>query len=371
MADRYFIGGAPQPNQKPRLMWIAPSPLMQASFGQVSHELLSRLGNYETLYLGQNYYGSPRRMGNYTLASYSNGNQLLYWLNLFKPNITVMYQSQPYISLFNSMAKIIAEKTKLVLYMPVESTPCQADITPFLKEAKLFMVPSFWSQTCLKKQYSLDSEVLYHGVDMGIFKPMPKPDVFSIGSISSNVWRKQITRMIDAHRIAEQRGFQIPCLLVSSNYDASPWLPELTAYIQQTKSTAKISDAAYMNLALGQPDIAVFYNYMHIHMLPSTEAFGLPNVEAMASGTVPLVVDHGANAEVVGDCGIYAKIAGYLDITIGKVALVDVEDLAEKIVWAKTNPEKLKQLADKGLERAKTFNWEAAEQKLEKILAKL
>jgi glycosyltransferase involved in cell wall biosynthesis len=269
------------------------------------------------------------------------------------------------------MAKIIAEKTKLVLYMPVESTPCQADITPFLKEAKLFMVPSFWSQTCLKKQYSLDSEVLYHGVDMGIFKPMPKPDVFSIGSISSNVWRKQITRMIDAHRIAEQRGFQIPCLLVSSNYDASPWLPELTAYIQQTKSTAKISDAAYMNLALGQPDIAVFYNYMHIHMLPSTEAFGLPNVEAMASGTVPLVVDHGANAEVVGDCGIYAKIAGYLDITIGKVALVDVEDLAEKIVWAKTNPEKLKQLADKGLERAKTFNWEAAEQKLEKILAKL
>jgi glycosyltransferase involved in cell wall biosynthesis len=82
-------------------------------------------------------------------------------------------------------------------------------------------------------------------------------------------------------------------------------------------------------------------------------------------------VDHGANAEVVGDCGLYAKISGYLDITIGKVALVDVEDLAEKIVWAKTNPEKLKQLADKGLERAKIFNWEAAEQKLDKVLSKL
>jgi glycosyltransferase involved in cell wall biosynthesis len=177
--------------------------------------------------------------------------------------------------------------------------------------------------------------------------------------------------MIDAHHIAEQRGYQIPCLFVSSTYDASPWLPELQSYIIQTKSNAKISDVAYMNLALGQPDIAMLYNQMHIHMLPSTEAFGLPNVEAMASGTVPLVVDHGANAEIVGDCGLYAKITGYLDITIGKVALVDVEDLAEKIIWAKTNPEKLKQLADKGLERAKIFNWEAAEQKLERILAKL
>jgi glycosyltransferase involved in cell wall biosynthesis len=106
-------------------------------------------------------------------------------------------------------------------------------------------------------------------------------------------------------------------------------------------------------------------------MLTSTEAFGLPNVEAMASGTVPLVVDHGANAEVVGDCGIYAKVAGYLDITVGKVAQVDVEDLAEKIIWAKTNPEKLQQLANKGLERAKIFNWEAAASKLSRILARL
>ena len=344
---------------------------MQASFGQVSHELLSRLDNYEILYAGQNYYGSPRRLGNYTLVSYSNGNQLLYWLKLFKPEITVFYQSQPYIQLFNSMAKMIAEQTKLVLYIPVESTPCQNDITPFIKEAKLWMVPSFWSQNCLKKQYSLDSEVLYHGVDMGMFKPGPKPPIFSIGSISSNVWRKQITRMIDAHQIAEKRGFQIPCLFISSSYDASPWLPELTSYIQQTRSTAKVSDAAYMNLALGQPDIAAFYNQMYVNMLPSTEAFGIPNVEAMASGTVPLVIDHGANAEIVGDCGLYAKITGYLDITIGKIALVDVEDLAEKIVWAKTNPEKLKQLADKGLERAKIFNWEAAEKKLEQILGRL
>jgi glycosyltransferase involved in cell wall biosynthesis len=371
LAEKFFIGAQAQPQQKKKLMWVAPSPLMQASFGGVSHELLSRLDSYDILYLGQNYYGSPRRMGNYTLASYANGAQLLYWINLFKPDITIMYQSQPYLSLFNSMAHIIGEKTKLVLYIPVESTPCQSDITPFIKETKLFIVPSYWSQTCLKKQYSLDSEVLYHGVDMGMFQPRPKPETFSIGSISSHVWRKQLTRMVDAHQIAEQKGFQIPCLFVTSTYDASPWLPDLQSYIAQIKSTVKLSDAAYMNLALGQPDVAVFYNRMHVHMLPSTEAFGLPNVEAMASGTVPLVIDHGANAEVVGECGLYAKVTGYLDITIGKVALVDVEDLAEKIVWAKTNPEKLKQLSDKGLERAKIFNWEAAEQKLERILAKL
>jgi glycosyltransferase involved in cell wall biosynthesis len=344
---------------------------MQSSFGVVSHELLSRLKDYEILFLGQNYYGSPRFMGSYTLASYANGAQLLYWINLFRPNITVMYQSQPYISLFNSMAKTIADKTKIVLYIPVESTPCQTDITPFIKEAKTIIVPSHWSQNCVKKQYGLDSEIVYHGVDMGMFQPRPKPTTFSIGSIASNVWRKQLTRVVDAHKIAEQRTGGIPCTFVSSTYDASPWLPELQTYIVQANSSVKLSDAAYMNLALGQPDIAAFYNYWHVHMLTSTEAFGIPNLEAMASGTVPLVIDHGANAEVVGDCGIYAKVAGYLDITVGKIALVDVEDLADKIGWAKTNPEKLQQLVVKGLERAKIFNWEAAASKLNSILDKL
>ena len=344
---------------------------MQSSFGVVSHELLSRLDNYEILYLGQNYYGSPRRLGNYTLASYSNGAHLLYWMNLFRPDLTVFYQSQPYITLFNGMAHTIAEKTKLVLYVPVEAAPCQADISQFLKESKAVMVPSVWSQNCLKKQYSTDSEILYHGVDMGMFRPQSKPSTFSIGSISSNVWRKQITRMVDAHQKAEQRGFTIPCTFVTSSYDASAWLPELQSYLIQAHSNAKLSDAAYMNLALGQPDIAAFYSQIHVHMLTSTEAFGLPNVEAMATGTVPLVIDHGANAEVVGDCGIYAKVTGYLDTTIGKIALVDVDDLAEKIIWAKTNPEKLQQLATKGLERAKIFNWEAASAKLNSVLAKL
>jgi len=156
--------------------------------------------------------------------------------------------------------------------------------------------------------------------------------------------------------------------MVTSTYDFTPWQPHLKEYAEKVNPNAWFNETAYLNLPVSQKAIARLYSEFHVLAQPSTEAFGLTCLEAMASGVVPIIVNHGGSPEVVGDCGIYARIKDYLDLVIGKVALVDVEDLADKIIWAYEHPNWLKKLAEKGIERSKTFSWNNAVNRLENML---
>jgi glycosyltransferase involved in cell wall biosynthesis len=349
-------------------MWVSVSPDLQSSFSVVSKELLSRLRGYSTLYLAQHYFGEPRPEKNYIVASYSAGDHILHYLNVFKPDITVFFQSPTYLERLNRIAKFIKEKTRLIIYTPIEGTPLSVDVNELFNQADLILVPSKYSQECLRKR-QVHSEVLMHGVDTNVFKPSPKPNNFTIGTIASHVWRKQLTRIIDAHKIAVAQGFKIRCLMVTSTYDVAAWMPNIKTYARQTNPQVYFNETAYLNLPVNEKAIATLYNQMHCHVLTSTEAFGLPNLEAMASATVPIVIPHGGSPEVVGDCGIYVEVKDYLDTAIGKIALVNVEDLADKIMWAHQHPSELAKLAVKGIQRAKLFNWENITTRLESLLA--
>jgi glycosyltransferase involved in cell wall biosynthesis len=354
-----------------RLVWIAPQPFMQSSFSIVSRQLLERLRGYETLYLGQHYYGEPRQEQNFTLASYFSGDHILHYAEIFKPDTILFFQSPAYLTNLSPVLQIIKKNspdTKIVLYTPIEGYPMTLDIDPLFSTANQILVPSRYSQECLKK-HGYSSEVLMHGVDTTLFKPAPKSDNFTVGSIASDVWRKQLTRIVDAHRLCLDRGFNARLLLVASTYDFAPWQPKLKKYAEKISPTAWINETAYLNLPVNQKAIASLYNQFHILTQPSTEAFGITCLEAMASGVVPLIVNHGGSPEIVGDCGIYAEISDYLDLSIGKVALVNVEDLADRIIWAHQHPQELAKLAQKGIEKAKLYNWNEIILKLEALLA--
>jgi len=344
---------------------------MQSSFSVVSRELLKRLRGYETLYLGQHYYGEPRKELNFTLASYFSGDHILHYAEIFKPDIILLFQSPAYLTSLSPVLQIIKKNspnTKIVLYTPIEGYPMTLDIDPLFSTANQILVPSRYSQECLKK-HGYNSQVLMHGVDTTLFKPAPKPNNFTVGSIASDVWRKQLTRIVDAHRLCLDRGFNTRLLLVASTYDYAPWQPKLKKYAEKISPTAWINQTAYLNLPVNQKAIASLYNQFHVLAQPSTEAFGITCLEAMATMTVPIIVNHGGSSEIVGDCGIYAKIKDYLDLVIGKVALVDVEDLADKMIWAHHHPSELTKLALKGLQKAKQFNWNQAIDRLETLLA--
>ena len=86
-------------------------------------------------------------------------------------------------------------------------------------------------------------------------------------------------------------------------------------------------------------------------VIPSTiEGFGLPVLEAMASGT-PVVCSRAASLpEVAGDAALYFDPAS-------------AEELAEKIEKLLNSTELQESLRAQGLERAKLFTWEESTRK--------
>lgn len=91
--------------------------------------------------------------------------------------------------------------------------------------------------------------------------------------------------------------------------------------------------------------LAGMYANAMLLVLPSQEeGFGLPALEAMASGTPVLVSDGGALPEVVGEAGMIFRFS-------------DPDGLSEALKECLSNDELRCELKEKGLARAKDFSW--------------
>lgn len=92
--------------------------------------------------------------------------------------------------------------------------------------------------------------------------------------------------------------------------------------------------------------LAGLYAKALLVVLPSEdEGFGLPAVEAMASGTPLIISDGGALPEVAGDAGVM-------------FCLSDQNGLTNVLKDCLNNPMLRAELSEKGLERAKRFSWQ-------------
>ena len=104
-------------------------------------------------------------------------------------------------------------------------------------------------------------------------------------------------------------------------------------------------DAIYMGYVQTK-GLAYIYNLANLFIFPSFyEGFGLPPLEAMASGC-PVVVSNVASLpEVCGDAAYYVNPYDVESIADGIYKVVDDKELRENLV-------------QKGLERTKLFSWE-------------
>ena len=105
--------------------------------------------------------------------------------------------------------------------------------------------------------------------------------------------------------------------------------------------------------------LAGLYANAALFVLPSqAEGFGLPALEAMASGAPVIVSDRGALPEVVGEAGLIFCLAEPHDLTnVLRQGLGDTKLRA--------------QLSEKGFERAKHFSWEGTAEQVWKSLHEL
>lgn len=171
--------------------------------------------------------------------------------------------------------------------------------------------------------------------DVRVRYGLPKRFILYVGTIEP---RKNLTRLMTAFAAARRAG--IPQHLVcvgpygwSSN--------DLSGHIKKLG----IEDAVHFTGYLPFDHLPAIYNLGDFFVFPSLyEGFGLPVVEAMASGLPVLTSNSSSLGEIAGDAAVT------IDPTDTDAMIASIRHLA-------TDVDLRRQMSERGLERARGFSW--------------
>lgn len=259
----------------------------------------------------------------------------------------------------------------LIKYFGYKLTIWQA-----LGKAKKIIVPSNWVKRRLVKKYKVSEDkigVIYEGVDnkfkiqkakgktahlhQGFGKQagqnlkllnkyrIKKPYFMYVGSAYPH---KNLRSLIFAIKLLNQ---QLPANLVIVCSRDVFWQ-------RLKKQVVQVKMEKYVNLAGFIPDeeLKVLYNQATAFVTPSLmEGFGLPGIEAMASGCPVIASKKAALPEV------YGQAAGYFN----PENLDDIKDKMVKVL--KLSADKRKEIIQKGIKQARKYSWQKCARETLKI----
>jgi glycosyltransferase involved in cell wall biosynthesis len=162
------------------------------------------------------------------------------------------------------------------------------------------------------------------------------PDTFCLLNVGATHQRKNIFTVLRVLKTLKEKGFPVCLWRTGSDFTKAQ-----TAFIQEHNLESDICD-------LGNPDKArliQIYNAADVLLAPSLyEGFGLTIVESMACGTPVITSNVSSLPEVVDDAAIL-------------VDPLDVEAIVAAVYQLQQDTTYYHQLVQKGLLRAKFFNW--------------
>jgi len=161
--------------------------------------------------------------------------------------------------------------------------------------------------------------------------------VLYVGNIKPH---KNLVRLIESFSELRARQLEDVKLLIIG--DEISKLPALRHAVHRHKLHKHVRFLGYV------PDdqLAVLYRLAAVFVFPSLyEGFGLPPLEAMASGTPVVVSNVSSLPEVVGDAAVL-------------VDPHDIDSIVDGLHSVLTNPARAEDMRRKGLERAREFSWE-------------
>ena len=206
---------------------------------------------------------------------------------------------------------------------------------------KVFTPSNYVKQKVIHRFGIQDAVITPNGVDQSLFHPyakgahpdLPREYVLFVGTLEP---RKNLERLFQAWNGIKDEFTEMWLLVAGVGGNVF--------------KSIRVSNDMERVLFLGYVDdqtLAGLYAGASLFVLPSQdEGFGLPALEAMASGAPVIVSDGGALPEIVGDAGM-------------TFCLSDPHGLKQTIKECLSNPGLREELRERGLERAKKFSWQA------------
>lgn len=162
--------------------------------------------------------------------------------------------------------------------------------------------------------------------------------ILAVGNLQP---RKNLVRLIEAYTRLRNAQSEVTHQLVIVGKKTFKHDPILD-FARRSRWNDDIIFTGYVT----DEDLPAIYADASLMVYPSLyEGFGLPPLEAMASGTPVVVSDRASLPEVVGEAGL-------------KVDPLDIESIATAMATVLLEPDLALRLRTLGLERSKLFTWE-------------
>jgi glycosyltransferase involved in cell wall biosynthesis len=164
---------------------------------------------------------------------------------------------------------------------------------------------------------------------------LPEGFILFVGALEK---RKNITGLLDALKVIHSRWGKLPLVLAGRKGEDS----------QEVRKKAEALGLASSLIFTGyrtEKELRSLYGLADLFVFPSLwEGFGLPLLEAMASGLPVAASRRTAIPEIAGDAALYFDPE-------------NPEDMADRIIRGIEQTELRKNLVGRGLERAARFSW--------------
>ena len=220
------------------------------------------------------------------------------------------------------------------------------------KKAERIIAVSSSTKKDIMKLLNISSEkirVIYLGIG-SLYHPLEKKEVedfrrkeeifgsfiLYVGTLKK---RKNVLNIIRAYKKIKEKGIKEKLVIVGNK---SGEYQNIYKAVKRSKLEKDVFFSGYVDEAL----LPFYYNSAFLFIYPSLyEGFGLPILEAMASGTPVITSNVSSLPEVVGDAAILVNPN-------------NIEEMAEMMQKVLTNQKLREKMREKGLKRAKLFSWE-------------
>lgn len=383
--------------KKIRVLAYCDSPTCATGFGTVSRnifEALHNTGRYEIDILGINYWGDPHGLPYRIWPTGINGDkdpygrtkvvgmipQMQYDI-LFLLQDTFILDFMP--SLFSQL-EASGKDFKSICYFPIDGVPKTQWIDNVNNADELVAYSQFGADAAKAAQPDCkDLHIIPHGANVNDFRPLPQGEVrdfrrqyfgkhadsFIVTNLNRNQHRKDIPRTIAAFKKFRESVPKSILYLHMAPKDQGWDLPEVCkAYGFDIAEDVIFPENFGPNQGYPREVVNMIYNASDLVVSTTLgEGWGLSWVEAMAARTPVLMPNNTAMTENISEDRGYLCDSGTSVALTTVLAndnevvrpLVDVEDMADKMVHIYNNYEEALEKADKAYNWVhKDLNWQ-------------
>lgn len=302
-------------------------------------------------------------------------------LKRFEPDVIFLNCDPGTAGIWHHELKKADSTIPLVLYAPIEGAPIAVPLANAFRNATLPYTYTRWSAEKLLTEHALEVPYVYHGVDTSTFHPFHREDKrrevrrqlgwegkFVVMYVARNAGRKAQDRLIKAVAELVARGRRDVLLYLHckswDNNELQGWDLRFAAHWCGVTDYVQFADLKEAAHGEAQPGLAAKYAAADLYVhAAKVEGFGLPILEAMASG-LPVITpaDDGNMDEIAAPAALMRIEPPDWETWFNGAQLANVhpQQFAGAIEWAMNNPKARRSASETSVAWAHDpqFSWE-------------